>query len=97
MIEIRSNKTVVASGDTVQEAIWELKRNRPGDLIYPDSGAVIAFVDIRPGDKGADGLGEMKAERLLVVNTDEPNPPTVPPIDEPINRQPGDSLQGAEA
>lgn len=96
-VEIRKDGQVEASGDTVAEALWELKRNRPGDHIYPDSGPVIRFVDVRPSAKGDDGYGEMAVERLLVVDTAETaDLPPVPPVDEPIDREVGQPIGASE-
>ncbi len=54
MIEIRNKKKVEASGDTVAEVIWELKRNRPDDLFYPrvkaEGSTEIVGVDVRTGE-----------------------------------------------
>lgn len=64
-VEIRNGKKVEATGETVQEALWELKRNRPGDLLYPvqaDLGSsVITGVHVRLGDD------EMKVIEMDVV------------------------------
>jgi hypothetical protein len=64
-VEIRRGKTVEASGDTVDEALWELKRNRPGDHIYPAYRSIdsteITGVDVRPHDD------EMKIIKMTVV------------------------------
>lgn len=65
-VQIKNGKTVEASGDDVQEALWDLKRNRPGDLIYPAYASLgsteIVGVHVRPADD------EMKVIEMKVVS-----------------------------
>ena len=53
-VEIRNGKNVEATGDTVEEALWDLKRNRKGDLIYPVHASLesteIVGVHVRPAE-----------------------------------------------
>lgn len=66
-VEIRKGKTVEASGDTVEEALWELKRNHKGDHIYPVHESLgssrVVGVHIRPAKD------EMKVIELTVVES----------------------------
>lgn len=72
MAKILKGKQAVASGDSVQEAMWDLKRNSEyeGALIYPktnDVGAVVDEIHVRLPDKD----GEYGKVLILTVDTDE--------------------------
>lgn len=64
-VEIKNGKAVEASGDTVQEALWDLKRTRPGDYIYPVHASLestqVVGVHVRPADD------QMKVIEMKVV------------------------------
>ena len=56
---IKHGKKIEARGDTAQEALWELKRNRPDDFIYPvqpEHSTEITGVHVRTGEDHMDVL-----------------------------------------
>ena len=56
-VKLMNRKKVEAQGDTVEEAIWELKRNRPddADFIYPvNPDGPIVGVHVRTGEDHMD-------------------------------------------
>lgn len=72
MAKILKGKQAIATGDSVQEAMWDLKRNPDyeGALIYPktdDTGAVTDEVHVRLVDKD----GEYGKVLILTVDNDE--------------------------
>lgn len=67
MITLVNSKTKKAegAGDSLQEAVWELKRARSNDLVYPDADGKTVHVRVRDKD------GEYPTVEVLDVKQDQ--------------------------